>query len=239
MTTVWTRFAWITLGSVLLLLLGGASTRAVAGPIIVTGPEVGGGPHVRVFDALTGQEILGFMAFDPGFTGGVRVATVDANGDGIPDVVVTAGPGGGPHLRVFDGAGLLAGQLVELVGLFAYDPGLRSGMFVAGGTATPPGGGGGHITAVTGRGGLTGGGTSGAVALGLQSCPLGQLLKATGPSAWGCAADANSGGTITGVTPGAGLSGGGTTGAVSLAVDTSVIQARVTGSCLGNQYVQA
>jgi hypothetical protein len=132
-----------------LLLLGLAAwpTGAAAGPFIVTGPEAGGGPDVRVFDALTGALQLSFFAFDPGFLGGVRVATVDANGDGVPDVIVTAGPGGGPHLRVFDGAALLAGQIVELVGLFAYDPGLRAGMFVAGGTPTPAGGGGQNNTA--------------------------------------------------------------------------------------------
>jgi hypothetical protein len=140
-----------------------------AGPFIVTGPEAGGGPEVRVFDALTGALQFSFFAFDPGFLGGVRVSTVDANGDGVPDVIVTAGPGGGPHLRVFDGAALQTGQIVELVGIFAYDPGLRAGMFVAGGTPAPAGSGGqnntapGPVAVVGGGQGNTAGGTAATV----------------------------------------------------------------------------
>jgi hypothetical protein len=54
-----------------------------------------------------------------------------------------------------------------------------------------------------------------------------------------CQADTNSGGTITGVSAGSGLSGGGSSGAVTLSADTSVLQARVTGTCAVGQYVRA
>jgi hypothetical protein len=86
---------------------------------------------VRILDATTGAEIMSFFAYDPSFTGGVRVATADVNGDGVPDVITSAGQGGGPHVKVFDGAALLAGEVVELQSFFAYDPTFAGGVYVA------------------------------------------------------------------------------------------------------------
>jgi hypothetical protein len=62
----------------------------------------------------------------PGFTGGVHVASGDVTGDEVPDVVTGAGPGGGPHVKVFDGA---TGK--ELASFFAFDSGFRGGVNVA------------------------------------------------------------------------------------------------------------
>jgi hypothetical protein len=98
---------------------------------IVTGAGPGGGPHVRVFDAVTAEQIAGplggFFAYSPDFLGGVRVAAGDLDGDGVADVITGAGPGGGPHVRVFDGA---SGD--EVFGFFAFDPGVADGTFVSG-----------------------------------------------------------------------------------------------------------
>ncbi len=44
-------------------------------------------------------------------------------------------------------------------------------------------------------------------------------------------------GTITGVTAGSGLTGGGASGTVGLAVDTASIQARVTGNCAAGSFI--
>ncbi len=102
---------------------------------IVTGAGEGGGPHVRVWrvTGATMTELFGFFAYDPAFTGGVRVAVGDVNGDGKADVITGAGPGGGPHVRVFDGAQLLAGHVVELKSFFAYDGSFTGGVYVAAG----------------------------------------------------------------------------------------------------------
>ncbi len=66
-----------------------------------------------------------FNAF-PGYLGSVRIATGDVNGDGVQDIIVAAGPGGGPHVKIFDGA---TGQLIQ--SFFAFDPGFTGGIFVA------------------------------------------------------------------------------------------------------------
>lgn len=94
--------------------------------IIVTGAGVGGGPQVRIFNkngrALNG----GWFAYDYRFRGGVRVAVGDLDGDGKAEIVTGAGPGGGPHVRVWTGTGRSLGK-----GFFASDPASRGGVQVA------------------------------------------------------------------------------------------------------------
>jgi hypothetical protein len=93
---------------------------------VVTGAGEGGGPHVRVFDGVTGAETLGFFAYDPAFPGGVRVAVGDANGDGHADIMTAPGPGGGPDIRVFDGVtGVMFSEQMP------YASGFTGGEFIA------------------------------------------------------------------------------------------------------------
>jgi autotransporter-associated beta strand protein len=61
-----------------------------------------GAGQVQAASAL----ITSFFAYTPAFTGGVQVAAGDVNSDGIDDIIVGAGPGGGPHVQVFDGNSL-------------------------------------------------------------------------------------------------------------------------------------
>lgn len=70
---------------------------------IITGAGAGGGPHVKAFDGVTGDLLLSFFAYTPAFTGGINVAVGDVNSDGLADIITGAGPGGGPHVKVFDG----------------------------------------------------------------------------------------------------------------------------------------
>jgi len=90
----------------------------------------------------------------------------------------------------------------------------------------------GTITGVTtaAGSGLAGGGTTGTLGLKLLStCAANQVLKWSG-TAWACAADANSGGTITKVTAGTDLTGGGATGAVTLNLDTTKVPQLATAN---------
>lgn len=91
--------------------------------VYAVGRGEGQGPVVTVHDASTGQQLDQFQAFDPSFTGGVRVAVADVNGDGVPDIVAAAGPGGGPIIKVFDGKD---GSL--LAGFFAFNAAFRGGV---------------------------------------------------------------------------------------------------------------
>jgi len=93
---------------------------------MVAGAGPGGGPHIKVIDAITGRELLSFFAFDPSFRGGVYVSADDVNSDGLADLVIGAGQGGGPHVRIFDGR-----TTNEIYSFFAYDVNFTGGVTVA------------------------------------------------------------------------------------------------------------
>lgn len=62
-----------------------------------------GGPPNAVIVSGDGTELLRVSAYDPSFLGGVRVATGDINGDGVPDLITVPGPGMPAQVKVFDG----------------------------------------------------------------------------------------------------------------------------------------
>jgi hypothetical protein len=94
----------------------------------------------------------------------------------------------------------------------------------------------GTITSVTAGSGLSGGGSSGDVSLGLlTSCANGQVLQWNG-TIWACTTP-NSG-TITGVTAGTDLLGGGTSGNVTLNLDTNQTDARYAQLGASNTFTQ-
>ena len=89
------------------------------------GVTVGAGGVVRVTDPATGAlrfEVTPFAGFD----GPITAVVGDLNGDGTEDVVVAAGAGGGPRVRVFDGK-----TGATLADFFAYSPDFRGGVNVA------------------------------------------------------------------------------------------------------------
>lgn len=101
---------------------------ANAAGIIVTGTDEGTIPHVRVFDGETFAEQMSFLPYGGAFTGGVRVAAGDVNGDLTPDIITGAGPGGFGHVKAFDGA-----SGAEIRSFFAYGPSFSGGLFVGSG----------------------------------------------------------------------------------------------------------
>jgi hypothetical protein len=187
--------------------------------IIATGADSGNSPEVRVFNPAN-IEIAHFFAFDPQFRGGVRVAVGDVNGDAVPDIIVAAGPGGGPHVKVIDGTKLgmvnVVGEIQDAAligGFYAYDPLFAGGVFVAFGHAS-----GGPAEIVTGAGGQTHVKVIDVTKLGqiqgngeiANSAVLGQFYAYTPPFSGGvavAAADLNGDGILDIVT-GAGPGGG-------------------------------
>jgi hypothetical protein len=102
-------------------------------PYIVVGSDAGVPAEVEVFNSVTKALLFAAFPFGIGFTGGVRVALGDVNQDGVPDIIVGAGPGGAPQVRVYDGRTFqpLAGPLSSFLGIFPT--GFTGGVFVAAG----------------------------------------------------------------------------------------------------------
>lgn len=101
-----------------------------AGPFfarVITGTDQGGDPLVNVA-GWSGGTSRQFLAYTPGFQGGVNVGSIDGPGGGI--IVTGAGPGGGPHVKLF-------ARTHEVEGLedqwMAYETDFTGGVNVAGG----------------------------------------------------------------------------------------------------------
>ncbi len=95
---------------------------------IVVAAMQGGGPHVLVYNEQ-GKILTNFMAYDPGFRGGITVSTADADGDGKEEII-TGPQWGAPHVQIFQ---IRSGAIHRLSpGFFAFDPGYRGGVSVAG-----------------------------------------------------------------------------------------------------------
>ena len=91
---------------------------------VVTAPGAGGGPHVIVWDLGSGSPMASaqWMAYTSSFTGGVRVSAGEI--DGARAVLTGAGPGGGPHVRLFNTNGSLKSEFM------AYDTAYHGGVNV-------------------------------------------------------------------------------------------------------------
>ena len=84
-------------------------------------------PQIKAFNSVNFHEDLNFMAYDENFKGGARVARGDFNDDGLGDIAVGAGIGGGPHVKVFNKKGQ------EVWSAFPFSENFRGGVDVAAG----------------------------------------------------------------------------------------------------------
>jgi hypothetical protein len=98
---------------------------------LVVGSGSGATAEVKTFEAngtVPPGAASDFVAYDPSFLGGVRVAIGDVNGDGILDRITAAGPTGTPHVEVFDG-----GTATVLASFLAFADMTPGGLYVASG----------------------------------------------------------------------------------------------------------
>ena len=109
---------------------------------LVAGKGPGGTPEVAVYSGAKAEggapfktQLLRFLAFDAGFTGGVRVAAADIDGNAMADnVIVGAGPGIESSVKVFGSAlPTTPGAAPDVFASFAPYPGSTTGVTLAAG----------------------------------------------------------------------------------------------------------
>ncbi|MDZ7799101.1 MAG: L,D-transpeptidase family protein [Patescibacteria group bacterium] len=80
-------------------------------------------PEVKIFE--NNLQTSSFFGFLKSFKGGVRLASGDVDADGSDEIIVGAGPGGGPNVQIF------AGEGDKYKSFMAYDVRFRKGIKVA------------------------------------------------------------------------------------------------------------
>lgn len=105
---------------------------AIAAGVLMSTQEAsaseGRAPEVKIYDTDNKHLNKTFMAFDEGFRGGGNVAVGDFDGNGTDEILIGAGRGGGPHVRMFNNLGQPTG-----FEFFPFHPDFRGGVDVAAG----------------------------------------------------------------------------------------------------------
>ncbi len=120
----------------------GSGVAVLQNQLVNTFYAVAGGPGQGALVYIFGQsgQLLGEFNPFPSqqFTGGYRVAVGDVNGDGVPDLALTTGPGGQTAIFVYDGKSILANPSspTAIAAAFAFGSGFAGGAFVAVGNLT-------------------------------------------------------------------------------------------------------
>ena len=111
-----------------------ATSIAMARPNSLFPPMRAACPAVQVFRLTSGQlvQITSFVPILSYAQSGIRVAMGDINHDGAADLVISAGAGWSPRVRIYDGSALATGHTVQIVpGFLAYAWPMWNGVNVA------------------------------------------------------------------------------------------------------------
>lgn len=73
---------------------------------IIVAPGPGREPEIKIFNHHA-ELIRSFAGFNRRWQNGVHLATGDVNSDGLKDIILSAYPGGAPHVRVFNDKGII------------------------------------------------------------------------------------------------------------------------------------
>ncbi len=106
-------------GAFLALALSATSFAPNALAVDTTGPEA------HIYNSADQSLKTKFNAFDAAFKGGGKVAAGDMNADGKDDILIGAGRGGGPQVRMFNEKGDFTGY-----SFFPFHPDYRGGIDV-------------------------------------------------------------------------------------------------------------
>ncbi len=92
---------------------------------IISAAGYGGGPHIRILNNKCEVINPGFFAYDKSARFGVNIGVGDLDNDGKAEIVTGPGPGGAPHIRIFNKNGKIVNN-----GFYAYDQSDTSGVLV-------------------------------------------------------------------------------------------------------------
>lgn len=95
---------------------------------IITGAGPGGSPHIRVFTKDGEPLTSGFFAFPHDFKGGVTISAGNIDGEGDKEIIIGAGGGMNPEVKVFSKDGVKLDEFMAFgrdvqggVNVMAYD----------------------------------------------------------------------------------------------------------------------
>ena len=93
---------------------------------IILAADAGATPHVVVISGGTWEVMASFYAFDKSFKGGLRLATADADGDGVLDIITSTASGPISHVVAFGNLG----QSV-ISSFYAFPEAVKNGVEIA------------------------------------------------------------------------------------------------------------